>query len=607
MKDIYIILRRFAFPYKQKLFLTFLFTLLSALFTVFSMGLMIPILKILFNQQPDVDILLPWKLNLDTLTNNLYYYMTIIKHSYGIGYTLLFVGLFVSVATAFKTGFAYLASYTNVGVRNRVVRNIRNVLYNKIIKLELGFYSDERKGDIMSRMMSDVQEVESSVMASISALLKNPVTIIVLLGSMMLLNYKLTLFVLLVLPLAGGLIGRIGRSLKKKSQKSQEKLGDIVGILEETLSGLRIIKAFNAESRVSSRFDKHLDEYRKLASKIMRRKDLAHPLSELLGTIIIVMVVWFGGILIINDPGSLDGATFIAFIGIFYQIIVPAKDLSNAFFSVQRGMAALERIDKVLAADVTIKDKPNAKSKPSFTSEIEYRNVQFAYAEKQVLKDVTVTIPKGKTVALVGQSGSGKTTFVDLMPRFYDVLGGGIYIDGVDIRDIKLYDLRHLMGNVNQEAILFNDTIYNNITFGVESATMDQVIAAAKVANAHNFIIETENGYETVIGDRGSKLSGGQRQRLSIARAILKNPPILILDEATSALDTESERLVQDALEKLMENRTSIVIAHRLSTVRNADLICVFQEGEIIERGNHQELMALNGIYKKLHSLQMRE
>jgi len=607
MKDIYIILRRFAFPYKQKLFLTFLFTLLAALFTVFSMGLMIPILKILFNQQPDVNILLPWKLNLDVLTNNLYYYMTIIKKLYGIGYTLLFVGLFVSVATAFKTGFTYLASYTNVGVRNRVVRNIRNLLYNKIIKLELGFYSDERKGDIMSRMMSDVQEVESSVMSSISALLKNPVTIIVLLGSMMFLNYKLTLFVLVVLPLAGSLIGRIGRSLKKKSQKSQEKLGDIVGILEETLTGLRIIKAFNAESRISNRFDKHLDEYRKLASKIMRRKELAHPLSELLGTIIIVTVVWFGGILIINDPGSLDGATFIAFIGIFYQMIVPAKDLSNAFFSVQRGMAALERIDKVLAADVTIKDKPNAKSKPSFISEVEYRNVQFAYSEKQVLKNVSVTIPKGKTVALVGQSGSGKTTFVDLLPRFYDVLGGGIYIDGVDIRDIKLYDLRHLMGNVNQEAILFNDTIYNNITFGVESATMEQVIAAAKVANAHNFIIETENGYETVIGDRGSKLSGGQRQRLSIARAILKNPPILILDEATSALDTESERLVQDALEKLMENRTSIVIAHRLSTVRNADLICVFQEGEIVERGNHQELMALNGIYKKLHSLQMRE
>jgi subfamily B ATP-binding cassette protein MsbA len=607
MKDIYIILKRFAFPYKQKLFLTFLFTLLAALFTVFSMGLMIPILKILFNQQPDVNTLLPWKLNLDTLMNNLYYYMTIIKNKHGIGYTLLFAGLFVSLATAFKTGFTYLASYTNVGVRNRVVRNIRNSLYTKIINLELGFYSSERKGDIMSRMLSDVQEVENSVMSSITAMLKNPITIIVLLGSMMYVNYQLTLFVLLVLPLAGGLIGRIGRSLKHSSKKSQEKLGDIVGILEETLSGLRIIKAFNAESRIGKRFDKYLDDYRKLASKIMRRKELAQPLSELIGTMIIVTVVWFGGVLIINNPGSLDGATFIAFIGIFYQIIVPAKDLSNAFFSVQRGMAALERIDKVLAAEVTIKDKPDAKNKPSFTSEVEYRNVQFAYSEKQVLKDVTVTIPKGKTVALVGQSGSGKTTFVDLLPRFYDVLGGGIYIDGVDIRDIKLYDLRHLMGNVNQEAILFNDTIYNNITFGVESATMEQVIAAAKVANAHNFIIETENGYETVIGDRGGKLSGGQRQRLSIARAILKNPPILILDEATSALDTESERLVQDALEKLMENRTSIVIAHRLSTVRNADLICVFQEGEIVERGNHQELMALNGIYKKLHSLQMRE
>jgi subfamily B ATP-binding cassette protein MsbA len=607
MKDIFIILKRFAFPYKDKLLLTFIFTLLSALFTVFSMTLMVPMLEILFNQQPDVNTLLEWEIDLGILKNNLYYYLTIIKNQYGIGYTLLFVGLFITVATAFKTGFAYLASYTNVSVRNRVVHNIRNAIYNKITKLELAFFSDERKGDLMSRVMGDVQEVENSVMSSISALLKNPIYVIVILGSMLFLSYKLTLFVLFVLPLAGSLVARIGRSLKKSSKKGQDKLGDIVGILEETLSGLRVIKAFNAESRVSQRFDKHLDEYRRISNKMMRRRELAHPISELLGTMIIVMVVWFGGILIINEPGSLEGAGFIAFIGLFYQIIPPSKELSNAFFTVQRGIAALERIDKVLAAEVNIKDKPDALSKNNFTTNVEYRNVGFAYSEKQVLKNVSVTIPFGKTIALVGQSGSGKTTFVDLLPRFYDVKEGGIYIDGIDIRDLKLHDLRHLMGNVNQEAILFNDTIYNNITFGVESATMEQVIAAAKIANAHNFIIETENGYETVIGDRGGKLSGGQRQRLSIARAVLKNPPILILDEATSALDTESERLVQEALENLMSNRTSIVIAHRLSTVRNADMICVFHEGEIVERGTHEELLTLNGTYKKLHSLQMRD
>jgi subfamily B ATP-binding cassette protein MsbA len=608
MKDIYIILRRFALPYKQKLILNFLFNLLSAAFTVFSMGLMIPILKILFNQQTDVTDLWAWKIDIDTLEHNLYYYITQVKSAYGVGWTLLFVGAFIVITTAFKTGFAYLASYTIVGVRNKVVRDIRSNIYSKILKLQLAFYSEERKGDIMSRVMGDVQEVENSIMSSLSMILKNPVTIIVLLGSMMFMSFKLTLFVLIVLPFAGGLIGRIGRSLKKSSKKGQEKMGDIVGVLEETLSGLRIIKAFNAESKMGHRFGKQLEDYRRISNTIMRRRDLAHPVSELLGTVIIVMVVWFGGTLILNNTSDLSGASFIAFIGIFYQIIQPAKDFSNAYFVVQRGIAAIERIDKVLGAEITIEDRPDAIEKKDFKTGIEYRNVSFSYSEKQVLKNVSVSIPKGKTVALVGQSGSGKTTFVDLLPRFYDVNQGGIYIDGQNIKDLKIADLRGLMGNVNQEAILFNDSIYNNITFGVDhEVSMAEVIEAAKVANAHDFIIETEHGYDTVIGDRGSKLSGGQRQRLSIARAILKNPPVLILDEATSALDTESERLVQDALERLMAHRTSVVIAHRLSTVRNADMICVFQEGEIVERGTHQELLANNSIYKKLHSLQMRD
>jgi subfamily B ATP-binding cassette protein MsbA len=431
--------------------------------------------------------------------------------------------------------------------------------------------------------------------------------IVVYLVTMLIFSVELTAFVLVMLPLAGLIIGRIGRSLKKSSMKGQTKMGVILGVLEETLSGLRIIKAFNAEKKMDARYNNEIEDYRHIMNKLMRRRELAHPVSEFLGTIVIVLVVWFGGTLILSQESGLAPAAFLSYIGIFYLIINPAKNFSQAFFSIQKGLAAYERIDMVLQADISIKEAVDAKTIVDLNTEIEYKNVTFSYGEKPVLKNVSLSIPKGKTIALVGQSGSGKSTFVDLLPRFYDIKFGAILIDGIDIRDLKLKDLRHIMGNVNQDAILFNDTIFNNITFGVESATMDDVINAAKVANAHDFIMETSHGYETMVGDRGGKLSGGQRQRLSIARAVLKNPPIMILDEATSALDTESELLVQEALDNLMANRTSIVIAHRLSTVRNADLICVFHEGEIVERGTHEDLIKKNGVYKKLHGLQMRD
>jgi subfamily B ATP-binding cassette protein MsbA len=606
MKDTIIIIRRFAWQYKGKLALNFMFNVLSAFFAVFSMAMMIPILEILFNLQEDVNQMVPWAMNLTAVKHNVYYYITQIKIDLGVGWALLYVGVFIIVGTALKTGCAYGASYVLVGVRNRVVRDIRQKLYAKIIRLPLGFYSDERKGDIMSRVMNDVQEVENSVMSSLAMLLKNPVLILVFLGTLMVMSFQLTLFILVMLPIAGLVIGQVGKNLKRTSREGQDKLGDIVNILEETLSGLRIIKAFNAEKKMDDRFDGHLNHYRRISNRLARRRDLAHPMSELLGTIVIVMVVWFGGTLILNQEAGLSGAVFLSFIGIFYQIINPAKEFSSAFYAVQRGIAAMDRIDWVMMAQNNIQDSENAKTVEAFHHAIEYRNVTFAYSDRTVLKNVSLSIPKGQTIALVGQSGSGKTTFVDLLPRFYDVADGAIFIDGVNIKEMHVHDLRGLMGNVNQEAILFNDTIFNNIAFGVEDATLEQVMEAARVANAHDFIMATDKGYDSVIGDRGSKLSGGQRQRLSIARAILKNPAILILDEATSALDTESERLVQEALEKLMANRTSIVIAHRLSTVRNANLICVFQEGEIVERGTHDQLMAHDGVYKKLQSLQMR-
>ena len=605
MKDFFKILRRFIPPYKKHLLLNFLFNLLSAMFTVFSVTMMIPILEILFKLSKDVTDLLPWAMNLDVLKHNFYYYITIFKDTHGYGLTLLFVGLFVILATLLKVGFYYLGAFEAIYIRNGVVKDIREQIYTKMIKLALPFFSEERKGDIISRITGDVTEVENSIMSSLDMFLKNPIIIFVLLASMLVMSPSMTLFILLVLPIAGFIIGRVGKSLKKVSREGQDKMGEILTVVEETLGGLRIIKAFNAEKKMNARFNSELFDYRSIMNRLMRRRELAHPLSELLGTIVIIIVVWYGGTLILSNNSELSGPEFIAYLAIFYQIINPAKAFTTALYSIQKGLASMDRIDKILLANVTIQEKTDAKTIRTLKNSIEYRRVTFAYDEKTVLNHVSLEVPKGKTVALVGQSGSGKTTFVDLLPRFYDVVGGQILIDGTDIRDLKLHDLRDLMGNVNQEAILFNDTIYNNIAFGVESTSMTEVIAAAKVANAHDFIIETEHGYDTIIGDRGSKLSGGQRQRLSIARAILKNPPVLILDEATSALDTESERLVQDALENLMKNRTSIVIAHRLSTVRNADMICVFHEGEIVERGTHDELIKQDGRYKKLHSMQM--
>jgi len=605
MKDFIKVLKIYLPPYKKDLLLNFLFNVLSAIFAVFSVIMMIPILEIILMQDNTVYELMPLSFSLDALKNNLYYYITELKTEHGPGMALLFVGVFIISGTFMKVLFTYLASYTSTGIRNGVVKDIRNQIYNKIIVLPLGFFSNERKGDIIARSTGDVQEVENSVMSSLDMFLKNPVLIVVFLVTMLIMSYQLTLFVFVLLPIAGGIIGRVGKSLKKTSSAGQTKMGQILGVIEETLTGLRIIKAFNAEKRMSRRFESEIEEYRRIQNRLMRRRDMAHPLSEFLGTVVIVIVVWFGGTLILNESSGLSSATFLAYLGIFYQIIAPAKAFSRAAYNIQKGMAAMERIDKILYADIAIQEKPDAGDFKEFTGSIEYRNVSFSYrGSKKVLEDVSLTIPKGKTIALVGQSGGGKTTFVDLLPRFYDVNEGGIFIDGIDIRDLKLHDLRELMGNVNQEAILFNDTIFNNIAFGVENATPDEVIEAAKIANAHDFITATEDGYNTVIGDRGSKLSGGQRQRLSIARAVLKNPSILILDEATSALDTESERLVQDALVKLMNNRTSLVIAHRLSTIRNADMICVFHEGRIVETGTHDELIAKGGIYSKLHSLQ---
>lgn len=605
MKYFFQVLGRYIRPYWGMVGLTFLFNILSAFFSVLSMALMIPILEIIFEQSSEVNTLLPWAVDTKVVVNNFYYYITQIKVTYGPGYALLYSGMFMAVGTALKCGTAYLASYTSVGLRNDIVRDIRTQIFDKLVSLPVGFFNNERKGDVMQRATGDVGEVEASVMSSIDMFLKNPILIIVFLISMLVMSWHLTLFAFVLLPVAGTLIGRVGKSLKRQSSEGQQKMGDIMGILEETLSGLRIIKAFNAEKRISGRYRSEAQEYCDIAKRLSRRRDLAHPMSELLGTIVVILVVWVGGSLILSGDNTLSVATFLAYLGIFYQIINPAKAFSTALYSIQKGMAAMERIDKILLADDKIFEKPDGKEIKHLSQGIEYRNVTFSYTgEVDVLKDVSLVIPKGKMVALVGQSGSGKSTFVDLLPRFWDIQKGSIMIDGEDVRNYRLADLRGLMGNVSQEAILFNDTIYNNIAFGVDNATPEQVEAAARVANAHNFIIEQENGYQTCIGDRGSKLSGGQRQRLSIARAVLRNPDILILDEATSALDTESERLVQDALEKLMANRTSLVVAHRLSTIKNADVICVFHQGRIVEQGTHDELIAADGYYKRLTEMQ---
>lgn len=598
------LIKRFVFPYKWYVVLNILCNILSTVFSLFSFALIIPILEILFKTTNVSYTYMPFEWSMDVIKNNAYWWVSNYIETNGALNTLFLLGAFLVILTFFKTGIAYLASYFIIPLRTGLVRDIRNQLYDKVVDLNLGFFGKQRKGDIMARMLGDVNEVEVSIMSSIELLSKNPIMIIVYLGVLLLLSWKLTLFVLCVLPFAGLLMGKVGRSLKKSSKDAQSQSGQLLSQIEETLGGLRIIKAFNAEKAVTLNFRHLNDTLRRTVMKVNRRYTLAHPMSEFLGTATIAIVLIFGGMLILNDAGSLSAAEFIYYLVIFYSIINPFKELSKASYSIQKGMASLERIDMILDAVNPLKEVANPVEIKPFSSKIEYKNVWFKYGEDWVLKDVSLTIKKGQVVALVGQSGSGKSTMVDLLPRFYDVQKGEIVIDGVNVKDMALYDLRSYMGNVNQEAILFNDTVFNNITFGVENATLEQVIEAAKVANAHEFIMAMEDGYQTNIGDRGSRLSGGQRQRISIARAILKNPSILILDEATSALDTESEKLVQEALERLMKTRTSIVIAHRLSTIKNADVICVMKDGEIVERGGHEELLAKNGAYSKLYTMQ---
>jgi len=605
MREFFSILKRFIPPYKFRVFKSVLYNLLHAVFGTLSIAMLAPVLGILFGTQPDVTESVPFAFDINSLKTIFYYHITHARDVYGPASTLLFVGIVAIVATALKTGFAYLGAYETIYIRNGVVRDIRRKIFTKILSLPLPFFSEERKGDIISRMTGDVQEVEASVMSSLEMFFQSPILILVYLSAMLMMSWQLTLFVFVMLPIMGTLIGKVGKNLKRHSREGQNKMGEILSLMEETLSGLRIIKAFNAEKKINQKFSDENESYRRIQNRLMRRRSLAHPMSEFLGTIVIVLVLWFGGTLILNHTGALTAPEFIAYIALFYSIINPAKNLTNAFYSIQKGLAAMDRIDDILKAESSILEPRQPVKIKEFTDAITYRNVSFAYNEsKTVLKNINLTIPKGQTVALVGQSCSGKSTFVDLLPRFYDINEGEITIDGNNIKDFSFYDLRELMGNVNQDPILFNDTIYNNIAFGVENATPEKVENAAKIANAHDFIMQTENGYQTVIGDRGGKLSGGQRQRLSIARAVLKNPPIMILDEATSALDTESEKLVQEALDNLMRNRTSIVIAHRLSTIKNANLICVFHEGEIAERGTHEELLQLNGIYTKLYQMQ---
>jgi len=538
------------------------------------------------------------------LKNNVFWYISDTIQRQGAITTLAFLGLFLIIATMLKTGFSFLASYYTVPIRTGVLRDLRRDIYAKILSLPIGFFSEERKGDIMSRMTGDVGEIENSVISSLDMIFKNPILILVYVVTLFSLSWELTLFVMVLLPISGYFIGMVGKKLKTRSLVGQQQLGQLLSQIEETLGGLRIIKAFNAEDKVKARFAQINEALRHTNLRINSRYLLAHPMSEFLGTVVIAILLWFGGMLILTHHSSITAPTFIYYLVVFYSIINPAKDLSKAVYSIQKGLASLERVDKILKAENSMKEAAEPKKLDAFRDKIEYQNVWFKYKNDWVLQEINVTVEKGKTVALVGQSGSGKSTFVDLLPRFYDVDKGDILIDGINIKDTSLHNLRALMGNVNQEAILFNDTFFNNITFGVENATMEQVIEAARIANAHEFIMATEKGYDTNIGDRGGRLSGGQRQRVSIARAILKNPPILILDEATSALDTESERLVQDAIENLMKNRTSIVIAHRLSTIKRADEICVMHEGRIVERGKHDDLIALDGYYKKLCDMQ---
>lgn len=617
MKDIFMLIRRFIAPYyKGYLSLAVLFNILSALLNLVAFALVMPILNILFQIEERVTTYIPfssldlttqagWSQMKEVVTNNFGYIVSQLIETEGASYTLIILGIYLVLMTLLKVGATYLGGFFLVPIRTGVVRDLRNQLNAKILALPLGFFSEERKGDVLARITGDVGEVENSVMSSLDLLLKNPILIFVYLGSMLVISWQLTLFVFLVLPIAGFVMGRVGKSLKRTSLEAQNQWGQLISQVEETLGGLRIVKAFTAEEFVDKRFRDSNEEYRQTVIGVNRRQLLAHPVSELLGTATIAIVLWYGGSLILNRDSSIDASTFIYYLVIFYSLINPLKDLSKGAYAIRRGMGSMERVDRILQAESTITDP--AEPKPVvFNEAIRLEKVSFRYAEEWVLRDVDLTIRKGQTVALVGHSGSGKSTLVDLIPRFYDVVEGRITIDGTDIREVAVADLRRLMGNVNQEPILFNASVFENIAFGVEGATLEKVRQAAEVAHADEFINEMPAGYDTNIGDRGGKLSGGQRQRLSIARAVYKNPPILILDEATSALDTKSERLVQSALDHLMEGRTTIVIAHRLSTIIHADVICVVDDGRIVEQGTHDELLALGGHYAKLHAIQVK-
>ena len=607
MKEFFQILRRFVPPYKRYLVMTVSFNILSAVLNIFSFAAIIPILQIIFKTEKAAAApqLMAWDWDnmKEVAANNMDYYVNALIADIGPTTTLLVLGLFLATMTFLKTGAYFLSSATVIPIRTGIVRDIRNQLYRKITSLPIGFFSEERKGDIIARMSGDVQEIENSIMSSLDMLFKNPILIIAYFATLLCISWQLTLFTILFVPVMGWIMGKVGRKLKRKSKEAQALWSDTMSQVEETLGGLRIIKAFCAEEKMNKRFDNTNSSYRNQILKVNTRQQMAHPMSEFLGTVMIIIVLWFGGILVLNQQ-VLSGPTFIYYLVILYSIINPLKDFSKAGYNIPKGLASIERVDKILLAESDIKEKENPQHISSFDHTIEFRHVSFRYGEQWVLRDINLTIEKGKTIALVGQSGGGKSTMVDLIPRYYDVQEGEVLIDGINVKDLDIHDLRQLIGNVNQEAILFNDTFFNNISFGVDNATQEQVEEAARIANADEFIKASENGYDTNIGDRGGRLSGGQRQRVSIARAILKNPPILILDEATSALDTESERLVQDALERLMKTRTTVAIAHRLSTIKNADEICVLHEGQIVERGTHDELISKDGYYKKLHDMQ---